>query len=69
MSNPSFLNTSEIASELNTNNKRITRHAEKLGLIPYGKIKGKSSSHKPGHVWTAKQFRILRRYFSKLVVV
>ena len=69
MSNPSFLNTSEIASELNTNNKRITRHAEKLGLIPYGKIKGKSSSNKPGHVWTAKQFRILRRHFSKLVVV
>ena len=69
MSNPNFLNTSEIASELNTNNKRITRHAKKLGLIPCGKIKGKSSSHKPGHVWTAKQFRILRRYFSKLVVV
>jgi len=68
MANPKFMNTSEIASALNTNNKRVSRHFEKLGITPCGKIENKPSSHKSGNVYRAKAFRILRRHFLKLAV-
>ena len=66
MSNPNFLNTSEIASALKVSNKVVISHADKLGLIPCGKIKNKPSSHKSGKVWKAKQFRTLKRHFKKV---
>lgn len=66
MSNPSFLNTSEIAKELKTNNEKVIYHANKLGLQPCGKIPNKPSSHKAGKVWKAKQFRILKKHFKTI---
>ena len=61
-----FFNTSEIANNLNVSNDRILRAAKNLNLNPCGKITNKPSSHKPGKVWKAKQYRIIKKHFTKL---
>ena len=61
-----FMNTSEISQELNVTNTQIIRVTKELGFTPVMQRKNKPSTVKPGHVWKAKQYRMIKKHFSRL---